>query len=245
MAKTQVPGSQVTDATITEADIMFEDVTTHNATSAKHGLLPKLPNDATKFVNGIGNWATPSGSNQTLSISGMNLSISNGNTVALPDQTQHLSFSGSTLSIENGNSVTLPIMPYQLRRETVFVSHGEILTCHNAPYIELLPTPANDTYYSIKRLYIHFKPGSVVYSGTALIGYAGGMDYATVGLGVNYESFADTPVGSNYFGVWESLSQIADKGIVLRSPNNPITGGDPTVELRITIDYEIIDLTTI
>ncbi|TGE24310.1 hypothetical protein E5K00_03590 [Hymenobacter aquaticus] len=43
----------------------------------------------------------------TLSLSGSSLSITNGNTVTLPDN-QQLSLSGSSLSITNGNSVTLP-----------------------------------------------------------------------------------------------------------------------------------------
>lgn len=44
---------------------------------------------------------------QTLSIAGNNLSITNGNTVAIPQQT--LSISGNDLSILNGNTITLPI----------------------------------------------------------------------------------------------------------------------------------------
>jgi len=44
--------------------------------------------------------------NQTLSISGHDLTISNGNTVTLPDNdNQTLNLSGTTLSISNGNSV--------------------------------------------------------------------------------------------------------------------------------------------
>ena len=35
------------------------DVTTLNANSTAHGLLPKLPDDPVKFLNGIGGWATP------------------------------------------------------------------------------------------------------------------------------------------------------------------------------------------
>jgi hypothetical protein len=37
------------------------DVTTLNANSTAHGLLPKLPDDPVKFLNGIGGWATPAG----------------------------------------------------------------------------------------------------------------------------------------------------------------------------------------
>jgi hypothetical protein len=51
---------------------------------------------------------------QTLSLSGNNLSISNGNSISLPQATdaQTLSINGSSLSISNGNSVTLPAGNY-------------------------------------------------------------------------------------------------------------------------------------
>lgn len=33
------------------------DTTALDATIERHGLLPKLPNDANKFLNGLGNWS--------------------------------------------------------------------------------------------------------------------------------------------------------------------------------------------
>jgi hypothetical protein len=47
-------------ASVTEADLTLADVTTLNATSSKHGLLPKLSNVATEFLNGAGSFAVPS-----------------------------------------------------------------------------------------------------------------------------------------------------------------------------------------
>lgn len=38
------------------------DVTTLNASTTAHGLSPKLPNDATKFYNGVGGFTVPAGS---------------------------------------------------------------------------------------------------------------------------------------------------------------------------------------
>ena len=46
--------------TLTEADLTLSDITTNNATTSAHGLLKKLSNTATEFMNGAGNWATPS-----------------------------------------------------------------------------------------------------------------------------------------------------------------------------------------
>lgn len=46
---------------ITEAQISLADNTTNNASTAKHGFVPKLPNDATRFYNGVGGFAVPTG----------------------------------------------------------------------------------------------------------------------------------------------------------------------------------------
>lgn len=45
---------------------------------------------------------------QSLSVSGKTLSISNGNSVTLPEDKQSLSLNGRTISITGGNSITLP-----------------------------------------------------------------------------------------------------------------------------------------
>lgn len=37
------------------------DITTLNATTSAHGLLPKLDNNAAHYLNGVGGWATPAG----------------------------------------------------------------------------------------------------------------------------------------------------------------------------------------
>lgn len=44
-----------------ESVITFTDILDNNASITKHGFLPKLPNDATKFLNGLGAWAVPAG----------------------------------------------------------------------------------------------------------------------------------------------------------------------------------------
>jgi hypothetical protein len=44
--------------TITEAELELSDVATGNASTTKHGLLKKLSNVATEFMNGAGNWVS-------------------------------------------------------------------------------------------------------------------------------------------------------------------------------------------
>ncbi len=46
---------------LTEAGLTLADNTTNNASTSNHGFLKKLDNSASSFMNGQGNWATPSG----------------------------------------------------------------------------------------------------------------------------------------------------------------------------------------
>lgn len=46
---------------IKEGGITFADVTTGNASTSVHGFVPKLPNDATKYYDGTGNYSVPAG----------------------------------------------------------------------------------------------------------------------------------------------------------------------------------------
>ena len=48
-------------ASITENALSLSDVTTDDVSTSKHGFCPKLPNDNSKFLNGVGAWAVPSG----------------------------------------------------------------------------------------------------------------------------------------------------------------------------------------
>lgn len=48
-------------ASITDADLALFDVLTNNVSTTKHGFAPKLPNDATKYLDGTGNYTVPAG----------------------------------------------------------------------------------------------------------------------------------------------------------------------------------------
>lgn len=49
--------SNITDITTKNVeDLTYSDNTTNNASTSKHGLLKKLSNVATEFMNGVGNW---------------------------------------------------------------------------------------------------------------------------------------------------------------------------------------------
>jgi hypothetical protein len=44
-----------------DANLITSDITTNNATTLKHGFLPKLSGSGTQYLNGEGNWASVSG----------------------------------------------------------------------------------------------------------------------------------------------------------------------------------------
>ena len=49
----------VASAAVTDATISTSDITTNNASTAKHGWLKKLSNVATEYMDGTGAWSTP------------------------------------------------------------------------------------------------------------------------------------------------------------------------------------------
>ena len=53
--------AEVKDNSITEAKQLLADNTTNDVSTSKHGYAPKLPNDATKFLNGTGTYSVPAG----------------------------------------------------------------------------------------------------------------------------------------------------------------------------------------
>lgn len=46
-------------AQVKDSDLSTSDITTNNVTAAKHGFTPKLPNDATKYLDGTGAYTVP------------------------------------------------------------------------------------------------------------------------------------------------------------------------------------------
>lgn len=58
-----VGGTQtLTNKSIAETQITFTDVTTGNVSTSNHGFTPKLPNDATKYLDGTGAYSVPASS---------------------------------------------------------------------------------------------------------------------------------------------------------------------------------------
>lgn len=56
-----ISGVANTISNLTDGSLSLTDVTTNDVSTSKHGFAPKLPNDITKFLNGVGTYTVPSG----------------------------------------------------------------------------------------------------------------------------------------------------------------------------------------
>lgn len=75
MSKTEVRGGQVKDATLTEADLFFADVTTLDVSTAQHGLFPKLPTPTGKFLRDDMTWQTPAGAGGSFTLTQIEVNL--------------------------------------------------------------------------------------------------------------------------------------------------------------------------
>ncbi|MGI2335741.1 MAG: hypothetical protein ACRKGH_03745 [Dehalogenimonas sp.] len=72
-------------ASITEGALALSDVVTLDASTSKHGFVPKLPNDATKFLNGLGAFAVPDGGGATVAVKASDQIINNSASLTADD----------------------------------------------------------------------------------------------------------------------------------------------------------------
>ena len=56
---TPISGTATNITGLPEGGLALTDITTNDVSTSKHGFAPKLPNDSTKFLNGVGAYAVP------------------------------------------------------------------------------------------------------------------------------------------------------------------------------------------
>jgi hypothetical protein len=66
--KQSTSGAVITVGQLAEADLSFTSITTNDVSITKHGFAPILPNDSTKFLNGVGAYAVPPGAGTVTSV---------------------------------------------------------------------------------------------------------------------------------------------------------------------------------
>ncbi len=90
---------------IPEGGLSTTDVTTNNATTAKHGFLKKLSNSATEYMDGTGNWSTPAGGGGGSGLTYAALSsVTSGTTSTLVTQYSY----GGTIASAATYSIVVP-----------------------------------------------------------------------------------------------------------------------------------------
>lgn len=105
----------IATGSIPESKLTFTDITTGNASSAKHGLLPKLSNDSASFLNGAGGWSVPAGSGSggggggSGSVTSLSVVTANGlaGTVATSTTTPAITLQTTASGILKGNGTSI------------------------------------------------------------------------------------------------------------------------------------------
>lgn len=91
----------------TDANLSVSDITTNNASTSQHGFVKKLPNDATKYYDGTGNYTVPVGTGTVTSVS----------------VTTSVGVSGSVATATSTPAITLTV-PGRLIGRQVFTASG-------------------------------------------------------------------------------------------------------------------------
>lgn len=159
--KTIVAGNN-TISGITEAMQSTSDVTTLNVSTSKHGYAPKLPNDATKYLDGTGSYTVPAGSGGGSSTTNSTLFT------ATADATNNAVATDTTLVGSGVGSLTTSASYFGAGTSLLLIAKGTVSTAI---------TPDNLT--------VKIKAGSVVIasaSGLSLTGALSGSNWELLAL---------------------------------------------------------------
>jgi hypothetical protein len=129
---------------LTESNQIFTDITTNNASSTKHGYLPKLSNVATEFLTGTGAWATPAGGasySDWQSVSWAGLTRTGATTFTTTTDVSGIIRKGTKLKLTD--STTKSFVVYS----AVFGSGVTTITLITSSLYSLIGNPSN-IYYS-------------------------------------------------------------------------------------------------
>lgn len=93
-----------------DANINISDITTNNVSTSAHGFAPKLPGDGTLYLDGNGNYTTPS---TTAVSNGLKYRILNGVSITIPQWFQYFVYRnfiidlGATVTIDSGGQLVI------------------------------------------------------------------------------------------------------------------------------------------
>lgn len=96
------------------------DITTNNVSTGKHGLTPKLPNDATKYLDGTGAYTVPPAGSPT-GAAGGDIAGTGSSTYPNPTLTAIITAGGPV-----GSATTVPVITYDAKGRITAVSSATI-----------------------------------------------------------------------------------------------------------------------
>jgi hypothetical protein len=88
-------------STIAESNLTLTDVTTANVSTTAHGFTPKLPNDATKFLNGTGTYTVPPAGGKDVRVASANPALTFSSS-----STSYVDITGMTCTLSLDNTKT-------------------------------------------------------------------------------------------------------------------------------------------
>jgi hypothetical protein len=96
--------------TVLESDLSLSDITTANVSTTKHGFAPKLPNDATKFLDGTGAFTVPAGGTPkgVRAYNSSNISISSSTETLVTLDSERVDDNGFHSTVSNTSRLTVP-----------------------------------------------------------------------------------------------------------------------------------------
>jgi hypothetical protein len=220
----------VTGSFIKEGSLAFTNITTANADITKHGLFPRLDNDSTHFINGLGNWKFPVIAGQGLGL------IAGTGTLYLPDVAPAGTYEQLTITsygIVTGGTTGMV-------QKTL--SSAQILALNTTP-VELVASPGSGKVIKVIGIIWDLTVVTTPYSSVVMSLNEGGNIYkylTTLCLTDTVSDIFDVSLNTPSTGVAATTlnnSPMTEGALTLTAPSNPITG-DGTA--KITVMYRVI-----
>lgn len=147
--------------TVTDATISTSNIATNNVSITKHGWTPIAPNDATKFLDGTGNWSTPAGGGGGNLVDSV-VTITSGTSSTVPNGTNIIQFNNTTFLTY---TLTLPTNWHPLHDLMIsFTSNGTITNGMNMVNLTIVHGSGHTISFAVD-------PSGVTYNAGENIGF--------------------------------------------------------------------------
>ncbi|MEN6294535.1 MAG: hypothetical protein ABFD61_00225 [Chloroherpetonaceae bacterium] len=176
-----------------DEDVVFSDITTNDVSTLKHGYMPKLPGDETKFFDGDGNWTEPpsGGGSEAVNIE----TLTGNKTLTASDAPIQI----YTLNYAN-RTITLPTtglasgQKFEIMNNDLSSSQYS-LTIYDTAFFDKIPAQVNKRYrWDGSKWMLEFNENIAIGQNVSILQYS-------VGIGKGITTYGRTVVigsGSGY-----------------------------------------------